>query len=72
MIAGLKLPCPKCGELAPVLFPPTFYFATASMECEFCNLKVQGSGDSSGLAMEDLQEKLKDWKDGEAEIHSNE
>jgi hypothetical protein len=67
-VPELKLACPKCGELATITFPDSFHFNRAVLECEFCNLRVDGTSDSNGLAIEDLQEKLKDWKDAEAAI----
>ena len=56
--------CPKCKESQRIRFPESFYFNRAILECEFCNLRIEGTGDSNLLAIQGLQEKLKNWKDG--------
>jgi len=68
MIVGLTLPCPKCGIQTKVEFPPSFFFGLAVLKCEFCNLKLEGSGDSNFEAAEDLIENTKEWKVAEASI----
>jgi hypothetical protein len=68
MIDVLTLACPKCGIPKKVEFPPSFFFGRAVLECEFCNLKLEGSGDNNFEASEDLMENIKDWKIAEAAV----